>query len=177
MFNEFSKLVLDRQSCRNFNDKPLDKETIDKIVTLALNTPSACNSQPWKMYVVTEENMRREVASAVQDTFMNKFVDKAQAFIVVADTDAKLAPGASLKFAKNHFVKYDVGELVAYLTLGAESLGVSSCIIGWVNQKKLQTVIPFGENEISNIVIALGYSDIEKRKKSRKDKAEKVVYL
>ena len=168
MFNEFSKLVLDRQSCRNFNDKPLDKETIDKIVTLALNTPSACNSQPWKMYVVTEENMRKEVASAVQDTFMNKFVDKAQAFIVVADTDAKLAPGASLKFAKNHFVKYDVGQIIAYITLAAEEIGLSTCILGWLNNKKIAEFLQFEENEQCNVIIAVGYSDIPVREKTRK---------
>lgn len=177
MFDNFTKLVLNRQSCRNFNDKPLEKETLDKITSLALNAPSACNSQPWAMYVVTSEDAKKNVAKSVQDLFMNKFVDKAQAFIVVADTMAKLKPGASLKFGENHFVKYDVGELVAYITLAAESLGVSSCIIGWVDQKKLRSAVPLKENEVSNIVIALGYSDIEKRPKTRKDKSEKVFYI
>ena len=52
MFDKFTQLVLDRQSCRDFNDKELARETLDKIVDLSLNTPSACNSQPWKLYVV-----------------------------------------------------------------------------------------------------------------------------
>ncbi len=177
MFDNFEKLVMNRQSCRDFNDEPLEKQTIEKIVNLSLNAPSACNSQPWQIYVVTEERKRKEVASSVQDLFMNKFVDKAKAFIVVADTDAKLKVGASLKFDKNHFVKYDVGELIAYITLGAEALGVSSCIIGWVNQTKLKSAISIPEDQTANIVIALGYSSIPKRPKTRKDKTEKIIYV
>ena len=177
MFEKFTQLVLDRQSCRDFNDKELDKETIDKILSLSLNAPSACNSQPWKMYIVTDDKMKKGVCDSVQDMFMNKFVNKAQAFIVVAETKAKLKPGATLMFPSDHFVKYDVGEMVAYLTLAAESLGVSSCILGWVNQKKLKSAINLPDDEIANIVIALGYSDIPKRPKVRKDKSQTVKYL
>ena len=108
---------------------------------------------------------------------MNKFANNAKAFIVVAETKAKLSPGASLKFSSDHFVKYDVGEMVAYLTLTAESLGVSSCILGWVNQKKLKSAINLPDEEIANIVIALGYSDIPKRPKVRKDKSQTVKYI
>ena len=49
----FENLVKTRQSCRNFNDKPLEKETVKKIAEQAMLSPSACNSQPWKMYLVT----------------------------------------------------------------------------------------------------------------------------
>ena len=100
---------------------------------------------------------------------MNKFTNKAQAFIVLAEREATLKLGASLKFDRNHFVKYDIGQISAYLTLGAESLGVSSCIIGWINEKELKEAISMPEDQSCAIVIALGYSDIDKRKKSRKD--------
>lgn len=177
MFNDFTQLVLNRQSCRNFNDKPLQKETIEKIVDLAINTPSACNSQPWKMYVVTDETKRKQVAESIQFMSVNKFVDDAKAFIVLAEKDAVLKPSASSRFDSKHFVKYDIGELIAYITLGAQSLGVSSCIIGLVNQEKITKAICFEEGELANIVIALGYSDIETRAKDRKDKDQVVKYL
>ncbi len=170
MFENFSLLVNNRQSCRDFNDKPLDKETLDKIVSLGLLAPSACNSQPWKLYVVTEENTRKKVARTLQDMLMNKFTNKAQAFIVLAECNATLKLGASLKFDRNHFVKYDIGQICAYLTLAAESLGVSSCIIGWINEKALKQAVSIPEDQNCSLVIALGYSDIDKRKKSRKDK-------
>ena len=147
MFDNFSMLANNRQSCRDFNDKPLDKETLDKIISLGLLAPSACNSQPWKLYVVTEENMRKKVAHSLQDMLMNKFTNKAKAFIVLAETTATLKLGASLKFDRNHFVKYDIGQICAYLTLAAESLGVSSCIIGWINEKDLKAAISMRSEE------------------------------
>ena len=66
MFEQFEKLVKTRQSCRNFNDKPLDKETVYKIADLARFSPSACNSQPWHMYCVTSPDKVKQVAKAVQ---------------------------------------------------------------------------------------------------------------
>ena len=174
MEQKFLELVNNRQSCRDFNDLPLERETLEKIVELGRLAPSACNSQPWKMYVVLEKEIRKKVAKTTQDCLMNKFVDKAQAFIVLAETGATLKERIVAKFTNKHFVKYDIGELIAYLTLGAESLGVSSCIIGWVNEKNLKTVLSIPEDESVSIVIALGYSDIEKRPKARKDK-EKVI--
>ena len=177
MEKEFLTLVKNRQSCRDFNDMPLEKEVLDKIVDLGLLSPSACNSQPWKMYVVTDEQTREKVAKSLQDCLMNKFVDKAKAFIVLGETDAKLKVGIGSRFKADHFVKYDIGELIAYLTLGAESLGVSSCIIGWVNEKNLKEVLSMPEQESVSIVVALGYSDIEKRKKARKDKETVVKYI
>ena len=177
MFENFYILANNRQSCRDFNDKPLEKETIDKIIELSRLAPSACNSQPWKMYVVTEEKALKSVAKTLQDMMMNKFTNKAKAFIVLGECNATLKLGASLKFDRNHFVKYDIGQISAYITLAAESLGVSSCIIGWINEKELKKVLSMPEDERCSIVIALGYSDIPKRKKMRKEKDKVVVEI
>ena len=40
-FLDFEKLVQERQSCRDFNDIPLEKEKVEKIVELARLAPSA----------------------------------------------------------------------------------------------------------------------------------------
>ena len=119
MEQKFLELVNNRQSCRDFNDKPLERETLEKIVELGRLAPSACNSQPWKMYVVTDSDERLKVAKTLQDCLMNKFVDKAKAFIVLAETTATLKERIIAKFTSRHFIKYDIGELTAYLTLGA----------------------------------------------------------
>lgn len=175
MYNSFKNLVLTRQSCRDFNDKPLDKQTVLDIATLAMNSPSACNSQPWQMYVVTDIEKVKAVADSLQDYGHNLFASKAKAFIVVAEKQATLKESVSKRFDRNHFVKYDIGELVAYITLGAQSLNVSSCIIGMINQDKLKSAVDMREDQISNIVVALGYSDIETRQKQRKQKSEIII--
>jgi nitroreductase len=173
MYKRFVELVNTRQSCRNFNDKPLSKDTVEEIARLALKAPSACNSQPWKMYVVTTPDKVKETAVALGMNGHNKFLSNAKSFIVVAEKQATLKEG--VKFDRNHFVKYDIGELIAYITLWAKSMGVETCIIGMVDQNLIGTAVGLGESELCNVAVALGYSDIPVRDKVRKSAEEIIV--
>ena len=49
MFNE---LILKRESCRNYNGEPVSTDLLLECVDAARLSPSACNSQPWKYYIV-----------------------------------------------------------------------------------------------------------------------------
>ncbi len=172
---DFLTLIKSRQSCRNFNDKPLEREIVEKIVEQSRLSPSACNSQPWKMYVVTSPDKLKETAIALGGNGHNKFLSGAKAFIVLAEKTAILKPGVI--FDGNHFVKYDIGELIAYVTLSAKSLGVESCIIGMVDQKLIRSAVPMANDEQCNVAVALGYSDIPLREKIRKDKDEVISFI
>ena len=174
-YQEFFNLINTRQACRDFNDQPLDKETVMQIAKTAILTPSACNSQPWRMYVVTDPDKMKVVTKSLQGVVQNRFLDKAKAYICLADRVATLKPEAMERFDRNHFVKYDVGELCAYITLTAESMGVKSCIIGWVNQNTIGDAIGLKNDERCNIVVALGYSDAPIRKKTRKSESDVIV--
>ena len=172
----FEKLALERQSCRDFLEKPVEKEKLEKLASVGRLTPSACNSQPWKMYFVSGEKAKA-VAPCLQDMGMNKFTSKASSFIVITETQATLKPGSSRKFASDHFVKYDVGQLVGYLTLQAKDMGLETCIIGWINEKNLRAVVGYPEDEKCNIVVAVGYSETPIRQKMRKTVEEIAIFL
>lgn len=175
MKDYFEKLILTRQSCRDFNDVALDKQTVLDIVKSAMLTPSACNSQPWNMYVVTSPEKILQTAVALGVNGHNKFLSKAKAFIVFAEKQAVLKPG--VRFDRNHFVKYDVGELIAYTTLAAESRGVKSCIIGMIDQDLIRSAVGLKEGELCNVAVALGYSDTPLREKKRKPENEVITVL
>lgn len=177
-FENFTELVKTRRSCRSFNDKPLDKETVYRIADLARLAPSACNSQPWKMYCVTDEARVEKVREALSEGGMNSFLSGAKAFIAAAETSpSDLKANVAKRFSTDRFVKYDVGELVAYLTLGAKSAGVESCIIGWVNEGKLRSALDLPEGESCAVVVALGYSDTPVPQKIRKAESETIVRM
>ena len=77
-YEDFEKLVLARQSCRNFDGQPVSEEAIKKIVDLARLSPSACNSQPWKVYAVIKGESGEKfdlVKKSLQDGGLNKFLD------------------------------------------------------------------------------------------------------
>ncbi len=177
MYDSFEKLVKTRQSCREFSDRPIEIEKLEKISELAKLCPSACNSQPWIMHCVhTPENVEK-VRECLQAQGHNPFLSGAKAFICVSEKQAILKSFVVSKFNRNRFVKYDVGELVAYITLTAKSLGLETCIIGWMDEEKLAKVLDLNEEQVCQVVVALGYSDIPVREKTRKDSQEVIKYL
>lgn len=172
-YREFESLVLSRQACRNFTGEEIDREKLEKILTLARLTPSACNSQPWRIKVVTEKKERERVAEALQDEGANPYVSKASAFLCLYCAPAKLKKYVEEKYPEDHFVPYDIGALGAYITLAAETLGVASLIVGWINSEKLDRAVSYEGDGVCNLVIALGFAESgEVRRKIRKPMEE-----
>lgn len=176
-FNDFKNLVMSRQSCRGFTDKEIPKEDLEKICSLARYAPSACNSQPWKLYCVSGEQERQKIAEFLQKNTRNGFTSSAKAFIVISELPAVLKKDVQQAYSPTHFTKYDIGEMTAYITLTAKSLGIDSCIIGWVDRQGIKEYLNFSSEEECYIVVALGYSNAPLRDKVRKDEKEFIKYL
>lgn len=51
--------IQQRRSTRAFLDKPLEKETLEKLLTLSTQAPSAINMQPWEIIVISGEERQR----------------------------------------------------------------------------------------------------------------------
>ncbi len=49
----------ERRSTRAFLDKPVEKETLETVISFALQAPSAINIQPWEFTVVSGEEKKR----------------------------------------------------------------------------------------------------------------------
>lgn len=176
-YDGFKELVLSRQACREFSDKPLEREKIEMIVKLAKYSPSACNSQPWKMYVATSKKAVKDVAEALQDSGRNSFLNKAQAFVVFGEKVNTMKEDVLKRYSIDYFMKYDIGEIIAYLTLTAKSLGVESIVIGWVNREKVKKAVSMPDEESATLVVALGYSDSPIREKIRKEDEEVIKII
>ena len=67
------ELFLTRQSCRSFSSRPVSKEQIEEICSLAALAPSACDLQPWKVYAVTGEK-RKPLADFLLESGKAPFV-------------------------------------------------------------------------------------------------------
>lgn len=57
-YEEFVKM---RHSVRHFSSKPIDLKIIEDVFKLAQYTPSACNRQGWKSYVINNKNLIKEI--------------------------------------------------------------------------------------------------------------------
>ncbi|MCK9536496.1 MAG: nitroreductase family protein [Bacilli bacterium] len=164
---EIKELILKRASCRNFSDHPVEREKIEMIVEAARFAPSACNSQPWSVHVVTENEKRKKIAQAVQTFGINKFADKAPAFMIIVQEKSQLLPKLADLIKKVDYTAIDIGIFTAHLVLTATAAGLSTCIIGWFKTKKIRKIINT-KNKI-RLVIALGYGNQRISSKKRKE--------
>jgi nitroreductase len=64
------RLFIARYSCRAFQQREVERETIARLLELSQLSPSWCNTQPWRAHVVSGEALDRlrEAASAYAGT-------------------------------------------------------------------------------------------------------------
>lgn len=56
----FMDMVYQRESCRSYQDKPVSRELLTKMVEAGRLAPSGCNAQPWKFLVIDEPEAKKE---------------------------------------------------------------------------------------------------------------------
>lgn len=168
--NSFFELIQKRESCRSFSKKSVDNSLILKCIEAARLAPSACNSQPWHFTVVNNTELSKKTAECLQDFGMNSFTDDCPAFIVITVESETLITRLGEKVQNHEFALINIGLTTAYLSLAATELGLSTCIIGWINNKKLAMLLDLPHPEKIMLVVAIGYSATDTpRTKKRKD--------
>ncbi len=168
-FMNFSEIAEARQSCRNYNpDREVEQEKLESILKTARIAPSACNGQPYQITVCKGE-IAKQVALATRGVGLNKFATDAPIMLVISEKPyvATAALGAKLK--KNDYRSIDIGILAAYITAEATAQGLSTCILGWLDDAEIRKLCSL--DEPVRLVITLGYAkEGEKlREKKRKD--------
>ena len=144
-------LILKRRTIRKFENRPIEKEKIIKMVNAARVAPSGANLQPLKYIAVTTPELCEKVfpltryAAYLKDG-APKEGEKPMAYIVVLE-DESIRKGADL----------DAGAAIENLILTALEDGIASCWIGSVDRDSLRNVLGLNERFKINSVIALGY--------------------
>ncbi|MBR2714875.1 MAG: nitroreductase family protein [Ruminococcus sp.] len=174
---DFKELANIRQSCRNFDaSKKVEKEKIKEIIDTAVLSPSACNSQPYFITVCTDENAKK-VAKATQSMGMNKFSSDAPVMLVISEMPYVRSAAAGAKLKGNDYRSIDIGIVCSHIVYQASELGLSTCILGWFDDKKIRAIC--GLEHPVRLVVALGYAktDDKIRAKKRKKTEDIVKYI
>ena len=173
----FLNIAQARQSCRAYEEsRPVEQEKLDAVLEAARLAPSACNGQPYH-FTVCRGEMAKEVALLTRGMGgMNKFAVQAPVCIVVSEEPYNRTAAMGARVKGNDYRSIDIGIAVAYLTAEATAQGLSTCILGWLNDEKLRRLCHL-EHPI-RLVITLGYAaEGEKlRDKKRKALTELVSY-
>ena len=176
--SDFMKLSLTRQSCRNYSTQPVEHEKLVQIIEAAHQSPSACNSQPWSFVVAETPDVVSKIAVAAQQLGINAFLSNAQAFVIILETHALLAPGIRKLIDSQYFAKADCGGATMSVCLAAADLGLGSCIIGMFDREAITNAAGLPADTRFASLIAIGYpADETIREKKRKDLSTIVKYV
>ena len=175
-FNEFLDLAKVRQSCRNFDpDREVEIEKLEACLESMKLSPSACNAQPYFYYVVQGEDAKN-ISKYFQVGTMNSFVKDVNAFAIVTEENYNLSAKIGSSIKNQDYKSIDIGISAAYFTAEATSLGLSTCIIGWFAEEKLQKFLKTKSR--IRLVIAIGYAkddNLREKKRKSSDALYKIV--
>ena len=168
----FTEIALARQSCRAYDEtRTVEPEKLAAILEAARLAPSACNGQPYH-FTVCSGDTAKAVAKACGGLGMNKFAVQAPICIVVSEMPYVKSAAMGARVKNNDYRSIDIGIATAYLTAEATAQGLSTCILGWLDDQKIRQIC--GLDYPVRLVITLGYAkaDEKLRGKKRKDISE-----
>ena len=166
----FHDMLLKRESCRNFDiEKRPSREQLLRICDMARLSPSACNTQPWHFYIVDEPELSAKLEKCTQSMNMNKFTSNCPAFIVICDEPLLYERKVRDKFVKYKYTDIDIGISTMNLCYAAMDEGLSTCILGWFDERAIKRLLGLKRNRRVKLVVCVGYSKSdEPRTKKRK---------
>ena len=172
----FMEIAQQRQSCRAYDEtRPVETEKVTAMLKAAQLAPSACNGQPYH-FTVCRGATAQEVAKATMGLGMNKFATQAPVLIVVSEKPYVKSAAMGAKVKGNDYRSMDIGIAVAYLTAEATAQGLSTCILGWLDDDKIRKIC--GLDQPVRLVITVGYAKDETiRPKKRKDLSQLVTEI
>lgn len=175
---DFLEMLAKRESCRGYNGVAASREDLVKIVEAGRLSPSGCNAQPWKFIVVDEEQALAKLRDALVvegGATGAPWSDQCKSYIIVVETPAKIMPAAFDHYQDTQrFAQGDLGMAVMNMCYEAMDLGLSTCILGMNDQKKMEEYFSIPEGYEVRMVLAVGYpaKETEPRKKMRKPMEE-----
>lgn len=162
--------IFTRRSIRRFENKPVEKEKLERIVKAGMQAPSAHNRQPWEFLVITDTETKQAVGKMTPYSGMSAH---AGAVIII------LMNKKTGDIENNLFIQQDMGACTQNILLQIAEEGLGGCWIGtYPNENNVRNVKEYfklPEHIEPFAIIALGYSSDSNRFVDRYD-ASKVHF-
>ena len=168
---DFSQLITVRQSVRKYANRPVPEETLVRLVEAVRLSPSASNSQPWRLILVTDPALRDRVARATFSRLVsfNRFAVQVPVLAVLVVEKPKVITQIGGRLKDRDFPLIDIGIAAAHFCLQAADLGLGTCMLGWFDEAVIRELLHIPASRRIGLVITLGYpAEAQIRPKQRK---------
>jgi nitroreductase len=175
--NKFYEFMDSRRTVRDFSDKPVPKEVIEKIILTASTAPSGAHKQPWTFCVISNKELKSKIRKMAEEeeyksynermpdewiealaplgTDWNKpFIDIAPWIIIVFKKSYDLVDG---KKKNNYYVNESVGLAAGFLLAAIHHAGLVALTHTPSPMNFISEALQRPENEKPILLIPIGY--------------------
>jgi len=136
--------VQERRSIRLYQDNPVPREKLEKILESGRLAPSARNLEPWHFIAVTDAAKRKVLSKGKFARFLAE-----SPVVIVCCGDKKASPD---------WYAIDVALATENMILTAVSEGLSTCCVGSFDEREVKAALNIPADFEVLILLALGYS-------------------
>lgn len=155
----FLELARKRYSCRNYQDKKVEKEKLDIILEAGRVAPTAVNFQPQRLLVITKAEGLEKAGRAA------RIFGAPLIIIVCTDKDTVW----TRKIDQKKTTDIDASIITDHMMLAATELGLGSVWICNFNAEVLKNEFKIPDNYEPVNILALGYEAGEGKSPDRHD--------
>ncbi len=174
------KIIRNRRSIRKFSsDIPVEREKVRACLESARLAPSANNVQPWRFIVLDDPEIRDGAAKAAFSGVFStcKFAAQAPVLVVLLDRPDFMAGTMGKEIRRVPFDMVDMGITGEHLVLQAEEFGLSTCWVGWFNEKKLRKFLKIPKKYRIVALLPIGYAETRPTRSPSKRDFDDVVWF
>lgn len=150
----FDQFSLSRYSCRNYSDTPIPREVIQKCIRLAMKSPTSCNRQLNRIYVVSDPAIKEEVLKL---QYGNRGFGHLASTLFILTANISYFQGVNDR--NESYI--NTGMFAMSLLNALHHNEIGACPLNWsVDHKRdaaLRKLLSIPDNERIGLVISAGY--------------------
>ena len=148
------KIIKERRSVRQYQDKAIPAEIIEELKQALIWAPSAANLQARKFYFVFSQEIKNKLAENASAN--NKVLILQAPLIIVACTD-ELKMNRFGERGKNIYLITDIASSLQNAALAACERGLGSCWVGSFEEKAFKKVLNLPVHLRPILILSVGY--------------------
>jgi nitroreductase len=139
--------IISRRNVREFAERPIGDEDLERILEAGRRAPSSRNWQPWDFIVVTD---REQLAELAQVWRGGGHIAHSAATVVVVLPELEDA-------SQRERAAFDTGQATVQMMIAGAGLGIGSGHSAVGDQARAREILGFPEDRYAYIMIDLGY--------------------
>lgn len=154
----FGSLVTARFSCRAYRTDTVPREAVEQILDAARLAPSACNQQPWRFAVATEDALRAQLLDeGLLPGLGMTWAANAPVILVLGMKKSLITHRVAPLLSKVEYPLLDLGIAGEHAILQATELGLGTCWIGWIRPKEVRRIVGWPADILPQALITVGW--------------------